>query len=237
MGIEDTIKNFTWVIIAAYKEEKKICQVITELKKQKYVNIVVVDDGSPDATAEISEQSGAVVLKHIINRGQGAALKTGMDYAIENNAHYIVTFDADGQHQAEEITSLVMPLVKGECEVCLGSRFLNNDSINNDSNVSWHREFVLKCGAVVVWLFSGIKLSDSHNGFRAFTIEAAAHLNLSADRMEHASEIIEQLAKQKISYKEIPVTITYSDYSLEKGQSSLAGFTILWNMIKGKLLR
>jgi polyprenyl-phospho-N-acetylgalactosaminyl synthase len=225
-------KDNVWIIIAAYKEEKKIGEVIQRLKEQKYRNIVVVDDGSPDTTAHAAEQAGATVLTHVINRGQGAALKTGIDYAIKNDADFIVTFDADGQHQAEEISSLIIPIVNGECEAALGSRFLGKES-----NLPWHRRVVLKGGAFVIWFFSGIRLTDSHNGFRALTTHAASQLDLRSDRMEHASEIVEQIAKKRIMYKEIPVTIKYTDYSLEKGQSSFAAFGILWEMIKGKLLR
>jgi len=221
-----------WVVIAAYNEEKKIAQVISSLKEHKYENIIVVDDGSKDKTNIIAANAGAIVLKHSINRGQGAALKTGMDYAVQNNANIIVTFDADGQHNANEIKRLVEPVEKGECEAALGSRFLEKTS-----NVSWHRKIMLKGGAMIVWLFYGIKLTDSHNGFRALTRDAVIKLDLQADRMAHASEILEQIAKKNIKYKEIPVTITYTDYSLEKGQSSFAAFGILWNMIKSKLLR
>jgi polyprenyl-phospho-N-acetylgalactosaminyl synthase len=221
-----------WLVIAAYKEEKKIASVIESLHKGGYKNVVVINDGSPDSTGVVAKQAGAIVLNHSVNRGQGAALKTGIDYALSKGAEIILTFDGDGQHQVKDIKNLILPIQHGEYEAVLGSRFLEKES-----NVSWHRKIVLKAGTYVVWLFSGIKLSDSHNGFRAFSADAASRLELTADRMEHASEIIEQIAKQKIRFKEVPVTITYSEYSLEKGQSTLAAFGILWNMVKGKLLR
>ncbi len=220
-----------WIVIAAYNEEQKIGSVINSLHTYRYHNIVVVNDGSKDDTATIAEKAGAVVLTHCINRGQGAALKTGIDYALNQNAEYIVTFDADGQHHPEEIQLLVEPLKKAEAEVCLGSRFLNKAS-----NVSWHRKFLLKAGAGIIWVFYNIHLTDSHNGFRAFKRDAIQKLELKADRMEHASEILEQIAIKKLSYKEIPVTITYTQYSREKGQSSLAAVEILWDMIKNKLV-
>ncbi|MFA6888232.1 MAG: glycosyltransferase family 2 protein, partial [Candidatus Woesearchaeota archaeon] len=201
-----------WVVIAAYNEHQKINQVISSLINNNYKYIIVVDDGSKDNTADVAEKAGAIVLRHILNRGQGAALKTGIDYALKCNAEYIVTFDADGQHQANEIHLLIDPLVNHEADVCLGSRFLKNTS-----NVSWHRKCLLKAGAGIIWLFYGIHLTDSHNGFRAFTRDAIKKLNLKADRMEHASEILEQIAIKKLKYKEIPVTITYTEYSLQKG--------------------
>lgn len=225
-------KEKIWIIIAAYKEEKKIGSVLSSLQKNGYQNSIVVDDGSSDATATVAENAGAIVLQHIVNRGQGAALQTGLDFAVQQDAEIIVTFDADGQHQPEEIPQLVAPLLAGEVEACLGSRFLEKDS-----NVPWHRKLLLKGGALLMWLFYGIAVTDSHNGFRAFSRGAAQKLHITADRMEHASEILEQIAKQNISYKEIPVTITYTDYSLQKGQSSFAALNILWNMIKNKVLR
>ncbi len=221
-----------WIIIAAYNEEKKISAVIDAIKKQGYSNIVVVDDGSEDRTKEVAETAGAYVLQHIMNRGQGAALKTGIDFALQQGAEILVTFDADGQHQAEEIKRLIEPIQNNLVDVCVGSRFLDNKS-----NVSWHRALLLKTGALMMHLLYGIQLTDSHNGFRALSGAAAQKLTLKADRMEHASEILEEIAKKKLLYKEIPVTITYTNYSLEKGQSSLAAFEIVWNMIKSKVLR
>jgi glycosyltransferase involved in cell wall biosynthesis len=220
-----------WVVIAAYNEQQKIASVIDSLHKQNYHNIIVVNDGSKERTADVAEHAGAVVLTHCINRGQGAALKTGMQYALKQGAEYVVTFDADGQHHAEEIQLLLEPLKNKEADVCLGSRFLTHAS-----NVSWHRKLLLKAGAHIIWLFYGIHLTDSHNGFRAFKREAVQKLELKADRMEHASEILEQIAIKKLQYKEIPVTITYTEYSLKKGQSSLAAGEILWDMVKNKLV-
>ena len=225
-------KDNIWIVIAAYNEEKRIGDVVSSIARNGYAHIIVADDGSRDATGIVAENAGAVVLRHIVNRGQGAALKTGMDFAVKNAAEIIVTFDADGQHHAEEIESLTKLIEAGDVDVCLGSRFLEKKS-----NVSWHRKIMLKGGASIIWFFYGIRLTDTHNGFRALRREAVQRLQLRADRMEHASEILEQIAKQKIRYKEVPVTITYSEYSLEKGQHSTAALTILWNMIKGKLLK
>ncbi len=229
---KEQCNDSVWIVIAGYNEEKRIGAVIDGLKKNGYHNIVVVDDGSKDRTGEVAAEAGAIVLRHVINRGQGAALKTGMDFAVKYNAGIIVTFDADGQHHVEEIVRLTIPIQKGEVDACLGSRFLETTS-----NVPWHRKMILKGGAWIIWLFYGVRLTDSHNGFRAIKGEAVQKLQLKADRMEHASEIVEEIAKRDIKYKEIPVTITYTEYSLQKGQSSLAAFGILWNMIKSKVLK
>lgn len=225
-------KEKIFIVIAAYNEERKIKSVVTSLQQAGYSSIIVVDDGSRDNTAKVAEEAGAFVISHPINRGQGAALKTGFEYALLQNADIIVTFDADGQHVAEEIPLLTNPVEKGEAAVSLGSRFLEKVS-----NVSWHRKLLLKGGAFIFRFFYGISLTDSHNGFRAFSRDALQRLDLKEDRMEHASEIVEQIAKKQLVYKEIPVTIIYTDYSLQKGQRSTAALKILWNMVKNKVLR
>ena len=92
-----------WIVIAGYNEEKRIEAVISDLKKNGYHNVVVVDDGSKDATGAVAVDAGATVLRHVMNRGQGAALKTGIDFAVKNDAEIIVTFDADGQHHSKKI--------------------------------------------------------------------------------------------------------------------------------------
>ncbi|NQU98251.1 glycosyltransferase family 2 protein [Candidatus Woesearchaeota archaeon] len=213
-------KNNVFVVIAAYNEERSITRVIKGLKKHGYRNIVVVDDGSKDSTFEIISKSGATALQHFINRGQGASLKTGIDYALMKGADYIVTFDADGQHHPEDIERLLKPVMNGECEAALGSRFLKKDS-----NTPFLRRLVLKMGVLVVWILYGIKLTDSHNGFRVFSRTAAHRINITSDRMEHASQIVEEIHSRRIPYKEVPVTITYSDYSKQKGQRG-------WNSVK-----
>lgn len=221
-----------FVVIAAYNEEKKIAEVISSLKKNNYHSIVVVDDGSEDKTYEICKKQGVFALRHIINRGQGAALKTGIDFALEKGADIIVTFDADGQFKAEEIKRLTAPIERGEVDVCLGSRFLDKKT-----KVPFFKKLTLKGGILFTWLFSGIKLSDTHNGFRAFSRSAAQKIQITQDRFEHASEIIDEIAKKKIRFKEIPVTILYTKYSMAKGQSILNSIKIALKMIAGKLMR
>jgi|FLOH01.1.fsa_nt_gi polyprenyl-phospho-N-acetylgalactosaminyl synthase len=224
-------KSDVWISIAAYNEGKSISNVIKDLHKNGYMNIVVVDDGSKDATFEFISKAGAAALKHIINRGQGAALRTGINYSLLQGAKYVVTFDADGQHHAEEIESLLRPVVSGKYDVALGSRFLKKDS-----NTPLLRRVILKIGIIVVWFLYGIKLSDSHNGFRVFSREAAKKISITSDRMEHASQIVEEIHNKKLRYKEVPVTITYSDYSVAKGQSSWNSVRIGFRMLFRKLL-
>lgn len=226
-----TLENSVFIIIAAYNESYTITNVISKLRNH-YSNIIVVDDGSNDNTASLAANAGGIVLRHITNRGQGAALQTGICYALQQGAAYIVTFDADGQHQVEEIESLLQPLLNNQSDVVLGSRFLESTSL-----VPPLRRLLLKAGILFTRLITGIRLSDSHNGFRALNRKAASLLNIQMDRMAHASEIIEQLHRAKFRIVERPVTIVYTEYSVKKGQSSTGALIILLDLLLGKLLK
>ncbi|GIU68961.1 MAG: hypothetical protein KatS3mg002_0197 [Candidatus Woesearchaeota archaeon] len=221
-----------FIVIAAYNESKSISKVINSLKKAGYKNIVVVDDGSKDNTYEIIKKSRVHALKHIINRGQGAALKTGIDYAINKGADIIVTFDADGQHRVEDIKPMIEPIINKECEITIGSRFLKKTS------VPLKRLLTLKIAILVLWLFYGVKMTDAHNGFRAMSRDAAKKIEITSDRMEHASQIIEEIYKKRIKYKEVPVTIIYNNYSLSKGHGGLTqAIKVFTKMFFRKILK
>lgn len=207
-------KKKIFIVIAAYNEGNSIAKVIGDLKSKGYRNIVVVDDGSRDNTYESARSAGAIVLRHIINRGQGAGLKTGIDHALQMNADIIVTYDADGQFLASEIDRVADPVAKGYVDVAIGSRFLGEAR-----NIPKLKKIVLKMGTFFLKLMYGINVTDSQNGFRAFSRNAAQQMEISADRMEHASEILGEIAKKQMRFIEIPVTVIYNDYALQKGQS------------------
>lgn len=221
-----------FVVIPAYNEEKSITSVLQGLQKQGYTNIIVIDDCSKDATGRIAEGHGAMVLRHRINLGQGAALKTGIDCALEQDADIIITFDADGQHNPEDIPALIKPIEKGNADITLGSRFLNEKS-----NVPFMKRLVLKAGILFTWICSHIKLTDTHNGLRAMSRKAAQTIQLRENRMAHASEIIDEIHRRQICYEEVPVTIRYTKYSMKKGQSVFNAFEIAFQMILRKLMR
>jgi len=221
-----------YIVIAAYNEEKSIVNVIKSLKKEGYHNIIVVDDGSKDKTYELCQKEGVYVIYHIINRGQGAALKTGIDYALLKGADILVTFDADGQHRADEIKKLVQPVEEGEVDVALGSRFLDSET-----KVPFFKKLILKGGIIFTWIFSGIRLTDTHNGFRAFSRKAAQQIEITQDRFEHASEIIDEIARKKIRFKEVPVTIVYSKYAKAKGQSIFNSIMIAFKLLYSRIVR
>lgn len=223
----------TWAVIPAYNEEKMIGKVVEGLKTV-VPNIIVVDDCSRDATREVAEQSGAIVLRHRLNRDQGAALQTGMSYALMRGADIIVHFDADGQHCVEDIPSLTGPLHAGVCDVVLGSRFLR---IDTHTTLPSKRKLFLKCAILFTYIFSGIRLSDTHNGLRAFSRSAAERICITERGKAHASEILHEIARLGLRVMEVPVTIRYTAYSLARGDSSIKRtIDVLRRLIWSKLL-
>lgn len=220
------------VIIPAYDEEGRIAASISDASA--FVDeVVVVDDCSRDQTRARALSAGAYVLSHLINRGQGAALQTGMDFATKNlGAEVIVHFDADGQMQGSDIPALIAPIVDGLAEVALGSRFLGRAG-----RIPFTRRLLLKAAILFTFITSGLWLTDTHNGFRAFSREAAGKIRLTQNRMAHASEILEQISAKKMRYVEVPVTIRYSAETLAKGQKSSAMFRVAWDLFKGTLLK
>ncbi len=221
-----------FVVIPAYNESQAIAPVVESVKKQNF-HVVVIDDSSSDQTGEFAQQAGAHVITHIINRGQGAALQTGIQYAVANGADIIVTFDADGQHDASQISSLTAPIERGEVDVVLGSRFLNGVP----GNMPFLRSVVLRAGVLFTRVFSQIPITDTHNGLRAFSVDSARKIQIKQDRMSHASEIFDEIKKHKLSFVEVPVLVSYSDYSLKKGQKSIDAIKIAVKFLLGKFIK
>ena len=224
------VQSSVWAFIAAYNEESTIGAVIDDVQSITS-NIVVVDDCSTDQTAEIARRKGAHVLRHCINRGKGAAIRTGTAYALSHGADVIVHFDADGQHHAFDIPTLITPIERGVADVVLGSRFLKE----SQTNASTLRKIVLRLGRYFTWFLSGIRLTDAHNGMRAFSRTAAQKIILTEDRFAYASELIDEIRRTGLRYCEVPVTISYTDYSRAKGQRSFNAVLIGWKMIWKKL--
>jgi len=222
----------TYIVIPAYNEEKKINIVLKNLNKAGYRNIIVVDDGSSDRTFEILKNTDVVSLRHIINRGQGAALKTGIDYAILHGADIIVTFDADGQFLVREIKEITKPIQVNDCDIVLGSRFLGKAV-----NIPFLKKVVLKLGVLVVFILYGIRITDSQCGFRAMSKVAAKKINLSADRMEHAADFFSEIKRTNLKYIEVPITVIYDNYTLKKGQSWTKSIELGFKMLLNKFAR
>ena len=217
----DAQRDVTWVVIAAYNEAKVIRDVVSEVTADGW-KVVVVDDGSRDDTAAQARVPGAVVLKHPVNLGQGAALQTGIDYAIRRGARFIVTFDADGQHACQDIPAMVAALE--HADVALGSRFLGAVE-----GASQSRMALLKTAVVMSNTLSGLKLTDAHCGFRAFRATVAPRLRITQDRMAHASELLRKIKVSGARVVEVPVTIRYTEHSMSKGQGGIQAVRILFD--------
>ena len=221
------------MVIPAYNEGTVLGQTVDELARYRF-NIVVVDDGSSLPASQFLENRPVHYLRHLTNLGQGAALQTGMDYALQKSASIIVHFDADGQHSPELICKLIEPIRSGECDVVMGSRFIDPKDRNE---VPALKRLVLKAGVFVSWLFAGLWLTDTHNGFRALSREAARRIRLNENGYAHATEILELIRKSRLRYKEIPATIRYTEHSMAKGQSIFNSFNILFDLLLRKLVR
>lgn len=225
--------NEIFVIVPAYNEGKVVGQTVKPLIKMGYT-VVVIDDGSSDDTKKNLEGLRIHYLKHPVNLGQGAALQTGMSYAVLKGARIIVHFDSDGQHNAEDIDRLIQPLLHNEADVVLGSRFLR---AADTALVPPTRRFFLKAAVLVNALLTGVWLSDAHNGFRAMTVRAAAQIDLKENGFAHASEIVQQIREKKLRWVECPVSICYSAYSLAKGQPWWNAFNIVMDLLLRRMFR
>jgi len=220
-----------YVVIAAYNEDAVIARVVTDVRRAGY-RLVVVDDGSRDATTDVARAADATVVAHPLNLGQGAALQTGIDYALAQDAEIIVTFDADGQHRVSDIVRLTAALVDEQADFALGSRFLGNAP-----NLPMARRLMLQAATLFTRLTTGLAITDTHNGLRAMTRRGAAAIRLRQNRMAHASEFLSQIAVSGLRYVERPVTIEYTAYSLAKGQNMRDAVLILLDLFAHRLYR
>jgi glycosyltransferase involved in cell wall biosynthesis len=221
----------TWVVIAAYNEAPVIALVVSVLV-QRGDSVLVIDDGSTDETGLIASVAGALIVTHPINLGQGAALQTGIEFALENGADYIVTFDADGQHRASDIDSLLAALLENKADFALGSRFLGASVA-----MPFSRRLLLKAATWFTCVTTGLRVTDTHNGLRAMTRHGASRIALRQNRMAHASELLHQIRRNGLRHVEVPVTVEYSLYSLAKGQRLADSVKILVDLSAQRLHR
>jgi len=230
-ALPDGVRTGVFVVIAAYNESVCIAEVVRGVLAV-YPHVVVVDDGSRDSTFEAARASGASALRHVINRGQGAALQTGIEFALSRGARFIVTFDADGQHRVEDIAAVVAPIARGECDITLGSRFLGGAT-----GIPRSRRVTLRLAVWFTRAVSRVKLTDAHNGLRAFSRRAAEKINITLDHMAHASELIDQIRLSGLPFREVPVKINYTAYSMAKGQSSRGAIAIALHYLLGRVIQ
>lgn len=209
----------TWLIIPLYNEATVVREVIAEARAT-FPHIVCVDDGSTDDSVTEALAGGAVVLRHPINLGQGAALQTGIEFArAQSGAEYFVTFDSDGQHLVSDAVAMVERLRTEPYDIVVGSRFLDGRT-----TAGALKRLVLRTAVLFERLSTGVRLTDAHNGLRAFNRRAAGAFDIQQNRMAHASEFVAQIGQHHLRYTEQPVHILYTEYSRSKGQS-------LWNSV------
>lgn len=218
------ILDALWIVVPAYNEEGVVRSVVEALTAT-YPHVVVVNDASTDGTRRVLEDCGAHLVTHPINLGQGAALQTGISYALAQGARYIVTCDSDGQHRPEEIPTLVSPLLNGNVDVVLGSRFVGGEWAEG---MPKSKRLLLKLATTYTRLSTGLSLTDTHNGFRAMTADAARKIRISQNRMAHGSQILSRIAQHHLRFVEVPVRVRYTEYSLQKGQKMTNSFNIMW---------
>jgi polyprenyl-phospho-N-acetylgalactosaminyl synthase len=225
------MNSCVWLVVPAYNEQATIQQVVSGLLRFCW-NVAVVDDCSSDSTSIRARAAGAHVLRHPINLGQGASLQTGIDFALQNGASHIVSFDADLQHRPEDVQLLLRALTETSADFALGSRFLGKAN-----NIDFARELLLKAAVLFTRLTTGLKITDVHNGLRAMTRRGACTMRIRQNRMAHASEILQQIAKSGLPYVEVPVTVDYTSYSKAKGQRLSNSINILLELLTGALQR
>jgi glycosyltransferase involved in cell wall biosynthesis len=221
------------VIVPVFNEGPVIRPTLKTLIDKGY-SVVAVDDASTDDTRQILLSLPVYSLRHPINLGQGAALQTGMTFALARGAEFVVHFDADGQHSAEDIETLLAPLRAGEADVTLGSRFLRDE---DSRAVPRSKRLLLKAGVVVNGILTGVWLSDAHNGFRAFTRAAAARIDLRENRFAHASEILIQIRRSRLRFVERPTAIVYTERSVSKGQPMRNSVKIVLDILLRRIFR
>jgi UDP-N-acetylglucosamine---dolichyl-phosphate N-acetylglucosaminyltransferase len=219
------------IVLPAYNEESAIGSVIDGLKREGYNHLIIVDDGSTDRTASIAESHGATVYQHIINRGLGGALGTGVAIALEQGSDIIVTFDSDGQHNPKDIKRLIVPIQKKQADVVIGSRLLN------PKGMPLIRRIGNRGLNLITWFLFGVWVTDSQSGLRAFSRAAAQKIEIKTNRMEVSSEIIKEVGRAGLRLKEVPIKPIYTEYSMKHGQKNSNGVKIVAKLIIERLRR
>lgn len=216
-----------FIALPAYNEATVLADVLAEIRQAGYDRIIVVDDGSRDDTFAIAQRSGVIALRHRLNRGKGAATKTAIEAAKKLGAAVIITMDADGQHDPQDIERLIRPIAEGRAEVALGTRLMN------PAGMPWHKILANWVGNALTWYLYGLWVSDSQSGFRAYSAKAAALINTKSDRYDYESEVIRELYLHRLPFVEVPVEVRYTAYSMGKleRQSLVNGIKTLGRML------
>lgn len=221
------------VIIPAFNEAQVIGGTVRGIRRVlgKRATIFVVDDGSTDTTRFVARRAGAMVVHHPVNRGLGGALGTGLYWAKTHDVPVAVTFDADGQHDARDLLSILRPIDKGIADVVIGTR-----TIRGWKDIPLDRKIIIVGSNLLTWWLFGVRTSDSLSGFRAFNRQAIEQIQLRTDRMEVSNEFFFEMKRNRLRLSEVPIRVIYSDYSRRKGQKNSNIFDVTMNLLL-RLLR
>jgi glycosyltransferase involved in cell wall biosynthesis len=218
------------VIVPAYNESAVIATTVSDLRRS-FGQVVVVDDGSSDGTGDLALAAGATVLRHAINRGQGAALQTGFDYFLKkSSAQLCVTFDADGQHLVDDAVAMVERAHERSLDVVLASRFLGRTE-----EIPASRRLLLRVAIRFSRMITHLTLTDTHNGLRVLSRSALSTIRLQQDRMAYASELESAIARRSLAWEEMPTTVVYTDYSRAKGQRNSNAINIVFDLAADRI--
>jgi glycosyltransferase involved in cell wall biosynthesis len=217
----------TVIVIPVYNEAKVVGQVIEDVRAHGFQNIVVVDDGSKDESWYVASAHDVLALRLKVNRGKGAAVKTGIMAANLLDADVVVTMDGDGQHDPADIKPLITPILEGKSDVVLGSRLLQREEMPKI------KVLANTIGNFFTWLFYGLLVSDSQSGFRAYSRYAALIIDTKADKYEYDSKVIREIKNNRLRFTEVPVHTRYTEYSKGKKtkQGFLNGLVTLYRMV------
>jgi hypothetical protein len=236
-SLKKEIKQKEVFVIPCYNESEVIKSTINNILKNGYKNILVINDWSSDDSKSILEKFGnkIILLNHYKNRWQWASLETGFEYLRRYwKMNYVVCYDADWQHDLKDLSKFYNILDnEKKIDIVFGSRFIEKTK----SNIPFSRRIILKLAILFTFFLSHIKLSDTHNWYRVFRRNILNKINITIEWMWHASEIIDIVAVKKIKFKEVPVNIKYTDYSLNKGQKNSNAISIALKFIWSKFFR
>lgn len=221
------------IIIPAFNEEEMIGKVIDQLVQKKSTNmdveIVVVNDGSWDKTESEAKKKKVTVISHIINRGLGGALGTGLAYAKSTKADFAVTFDADGQHNPDDLEKVLKPLIEKKADIVIGSRLIGNSNMPSDRKVL---NYIANITNFILW---GVWVTDSQSGLRGLAQSAIEKMEIKMNKMEVSSEFLKEAKRHNLSIKEVPIKAIYTSYSLGKGQKNMNAVNIFAKLLLHRL--
>ena len=214
------------VVVPAFNEAARVATVVADLRT-RFDTVVVVDDGSADATGDLARAAGARVVRHPGNLGQGAALQTGFAFALTDPAmQHVITFDSDGQHRVDDAVALLAVARETGVDVVLGSRFLTPDAVA----VPRARRAVLRAGIAFTRATTRLPVTDTHNGLRILNRRAVEAIDLTLSDMAHASQLLGLIARRGLTWTEAPVVIDYADETRRRGQSNVNALNIVFDL-------